>query len=279
MNLESLSKRPDVAATWLGGKLPWHEPAFSERMLQEHLSQDHDAASRRSEIIDAHVAWIHEAVLGGEPSRVLDLGCGPGLYTNRLAAVGHRTVGIDVSPAAIRHARTTAAVARLACDYRQHDFTEAELDEGFDLVMCLFGEPNTFTRKDMDHTLAKARAALAPTGRLLLEVHTSAQVRGAGEGADTWHAADRGLFGDSPHLVLAEAAWWPDRRAAAQWWWVVDLAAADVTRHVSTTYDHDWNALLAKAGFDAEEWWPGFPGSPEPEGGHMPLVLAAPAAR
>jgi len=28
-------------------KIPWDDPAFSERMLKEHLSQEHDAASRR----------------------------------------------------------------------------------------------------------------------------------------------------------------------------------------------------------------------------------------
>ncbi|EIQ8028342.1 class I SAM-dependent methyltransferase, partial [Salmonella enterica subsp. enterica serovar Newport] len=29
------------------GKIPWDEPAFSQRMLENHLSQDHDWASRR----------------------------------------------------------------------------------------------------------------------------------------------------------------------------------------------------------------------------------------
>lgn len=28
-------------------KIPWDEPAFSQRMLENHLSQDHDWASRR----------------------------------------------------------------------------------------------------------------------------------------------------------------------------------------------------------------------------------------
>ena len=33
---------------WSGvHKIPWDEPEFSARMLREHLSQEHDAASRR----------------------------------------------------------------------------------------------------------------------------------------------------------------------------------------------------------------------------------------
>jgi 2-polyprenyl-3-methyl-5-hydroxy-6-metoxy-1,4-benzoquinol methylase len=58
------------------------------------------------------VAWIHAELLGGTPTDVLDLGCGPGLYTERLAALGHRCVGIDVSPASIAFARARAAFPR-----------------------------------------------------------------------------------------------------------------------------------------------------------------------
>ncbi|MEZ4569909.1 MAG: hypothetical protein R2849_06205 [Thermomicrobiales bacterium] len=36
-------------------KIPWDDPDFSSRMLREHLSQDHDAASRRISMIDRHV--------------------------------------------------------------------------------------------------------------------------------------------------------------------------------------------------------------------------------
>ena len=58
-------------------------------MLQEHLSQEHDAASRRAPIIDRHVHWIHAALLSSHPTAILDLACGPGLYSSRLARLGH----------------------------------------------------------------------------------------------------------------------------------------------------------------------------------------------
>lgn len=82
-------------------RIPWDDPDFSRRMLAEHLSQDHDLASRRSEWIDKQVAWIHEHLLGATPSRILDLGCGPGFYSHRLATLGHDCRGIDFGPASI----------------------------------------------------------------------------------------------------------------------------------------------------------------------------------
>lgn len=93
--LLDLVNRIPVPEPWQeGDNIPWNEPGFSKRMLDEHLSQEHDAASRRLSKIGEQVDWIHSELLGGHSTRVLDLCCGPGLYTSRLAALGHECVGI-----------------------------------------------------------------------------------------------------------------------------------------------------------------------------------------
>jgi len=83
--LSDIVNRAPNPAPWSEGEnIPWDDPDFSERMLAEHLSQEHDLASRRSPTIDEHVGWIFSTVLEGRPGRLLDLGCGPGLYARRL---------------------------------------------------------------------------------------------------------------------------------------------------------------------------------------------------
>ena len=79
MNIIQLVERVETPKPWSEGeKIPWNDSGFSERMLKHHLTQEHDLASRRFEIIDKHVDWIHNK-LGGNPSKILDLACGPGL--------------------------------------------------------------------------------------------------------------------------------------------------------------------------------------------------------
>jgi 2-polyprenyl-3-methyl-5-hydroxy-6-metoxy-1,4-benzoquinol methylase len=127
MNLTDIVRRTAVPEPWAEGeKIPWNDPDFSARMLQEHLSQEHDAASRRFEKIDRHVAWIHTHGLGEKPSAILDLGCGPGLYASRLARRGHTCVGIDFGPASIAYARAQAEREGLACTYRLEDLRTAD---------------------------------------------------------------------------------------------------------------------------------------------------------
>ncbi|HUG16753.1 MAG TPA: class I SAM-dependent methyltransferase, partial [Thermomicrobiales bacterium] len=207
-NLSDLVRRAPVAEPWAeGDKIPWHDPDFSARMLQEHLSQAHDAASRRAGVIESHVEWIHRVVLEAQPSRILDLGCGPGLYTERLAALGHDCVGIDFAPAAIVYARERAHAVNLACVYQQADIRAADYGDAFDLVMLLYGEINVFRPDDARLILTKSRQALAAGGRLLLEAHTAEAVRAMGSAPSRWRAAERGLFSARPHVWLQESFW------------------------------------------------------------------------
>ncbi len=116
MNLLDVVRRTPMPISWEeGDNIPWSDPDFSRRMLAEHLSQAHDAASRRAEIIDRHVDWIHRRWLGTRPARILDLGCGPGLYTSRLARLGHECIGIDYGPASVAYAVQCARRKNLHC--------------------------------------------------------------------------------------------------------------------------------------------------------------------
>src|SRR5574340_1046753 len=146
--LDLINRMPTPAPWEEGDNIPWDEPGFSERMLAEHLSQEHDAASRRLRKIERQVEWIHSEVLGGRATRVLDLCCGPGLYTSRLAARGHECAGIDFSPAAIAYAKQQAGAGKLACRYQQEDVRQADFGGGFGLVMMLYGQFNVFQRSE-----------------------------------------------------------------------------------------------------------------------------------
>jgi SAM-dependent methyltransferase len=283
MNLTDIINRTQPPAPWAeGDKIPWNEPGFSARMLAEHLGQDHDHASRRFETIDRHVAWIHGTVLGGRLSRVLDLGCGPGLYAKRLAQLGHRCTGIDFGPASIAYAREQAVNEGLGDRYIEADIrTIASLDlEPVDLAMLLYGEFNVFRREDALRVLMAARRLLLPGGQLLLEPHTFDLVRRVAEEPATWYSSHSGLFSERPHLLLKENRWDADAAVAIERYYVVDAGTGDVTRHASSMQAYTpegYSALLAEAGFGAPRWYASLAGDDGPV--HEGLVaLLAPIA-
>jgi SAM-dependent methyltransferase len=279
-SLLDIVRRNAVPEPWSEGeKIPWNDPGFSARMLKEHLSQDHDAASRRFETIDRHVAWIHETVLGGESTHVLDLGCGPGLYTGRLAKLGHTCVGIDFGPASISHAVAEAERAELACTYYLADVREADYGEGYGLAMMIYGEINVFRPEDARLILRKARAALAPGGKLLLEPHTFEAVKHEGHKAPSWYTSSSGLFSDAPHLVLSESFWDEEPAATTHRHYVIDAATAEVERHVETMQAYTeagYRSLIADCGFGEIAFYDSLAGD-DPEADPTLVALVATA--
>lgn len=263
MKLNDIVGRDAVPAPWSeGDNIPWNEPGFSARMLKEHLSQSHDMASRRSGTVARHVEWIAREVLGPAPARLLDLGCGPGLYAQALAAKGYECRGIDFSPASIAYARRQAAGAGRSISYEEADLRVAGFgpDGQIDTVMLIFGELNVFAPEAARTILEKAWAALKPGGRLLLEPATEATVRKIGAEAPVWWSATSGLFGERPHLMLSEAFWDEGKRAATKRFYRIETETGAVTRWASSQQAYsetEYRALLEACGFETVRVYPG----------------------
>lgn len=243
----------DETGLWDGRyKIPWDDPDFSRRMLAEHLSQDHDLASRKKETIDAQVRWIHENIAGGSPAGVLDMGCGPGLYVECLMKRGYTCRGIDFSPASIAHARSRVGDKAV---FIEGDVRYADFGHDHDLAMMLFGELNVFSPDECRALLKKAGEALVPGGTLLIEVHTFETIKRAGEAPNSWYRSGpgiQGLFSDDPHICLIENHWFEHLNTARQTFFIIDAAQGGVTSYRNTTKawtEEEYEALLAEAGF------------------------------
>ncbi|UCH77569.1 MAG: class I SAM-dependent methyltransferase [Candidatus Coatesbacteria bacterium] len=266
MNLRDVIERRVPPEPWAeGDNIPWDEPAFSARMLAEHLSQEHDAASRRLETIDEQVEWIHDELLSGKATRVLDLCCGPGLYASRLAGRGYEVVGIDYSPASIEYAEAEARREGLAVTYLHRDVRAGDYGDGFGLAMLIYGEFNTLRPADGRAVLDNVYRALSPGGTFVLEVHPREMIKLIGTGPATWRAEEAGLFSDRPHLRLDEHFWDEGSGTATTRYYIIEAASGDVTRHAQTFQaytEEEYRALLREAGFGDIAARPDFPGRP-----------------
>lgn len=260
INILDLVDRKAIPEPWAeGDNIPWSEPGFSARMLKEHLSQAHDMAGRRFKVIDKHVGWIHHNLLKGEQSKILDLGCGSGFYTSRLAALGHECVGIDYSPASIKHAPDRTEEEKLSCKYLHADLRKADFGTGFDLVMLIFGELNVFRPEDARAIVNKANNALSENGTMLLEPHSFDAVKGIGESQPSWHSAKSGLFSEKPYMYFDESFWDEQSSTSTKRFFVIDALNAEVERYAATYQAYtkqQYRVLLEQCGFEEIEFFP-----------------------
>lgn len=202
--------------------IPWNDPNFSERLLLMHLSQDHDWASRRLAIIEKQIDWIAQQLPGGS-ARILDLCCGPGFYTHRLAILGHKCSGIDFSPASIAYARQAAKQNQLDINYILADLRGYEIEGKYDLIMMTFGEFNIFGKQDIQKIFASAFGALSDGGILIVEVYTFEEVRRIGHYPEQRHSVPHGIFSETPYFCQQSQLWDETNAVANTDYRIVDL--------------------------------------------------------
>ena len=277
--LDIVTRVPNPIPWSEGDNIPWNEPGFSERMLSEHLSQEHDAASRREYIIDQQVSWIHNTLIPKSKAYILDLGCGPGLYAVRLARLGHICTGIDFSPASIRYARQMSAQEHLSCTFYDQDLRQADFGVNHDLAMLIFGELNVFSRDDAALILRKIAQSLHPEGILLLEVHTHEAVEAIGRKSSSWFSASSSLFSPRPHLCLVENTWNDELSTSTIRYYVIDASSAEVVRFAQSLQaytEQDYRNLLEGCGFQQANFHPSLTGESSPDSSDFMVITASP---
>ncbi|MEJ2750155.1 MAG: class I SAM-dependent methyltransferase, partial [Anaerolineae bacterium] len=206
--------RPERPSPWTtGGNLPWNDPDFSRRMLREHLDESHGAASRQTPEREMLLNWLWEKLELAPEQRLLDVTCGPGLYSVALAQRGVRVTGVDFGPASIAYAKELAAAKGAAdnCwfiqqDVRQMDFAGSD----FDAALFIYGQLAVFKREEAQQLLNQVAQSLRPGGRLVVELLNQDRV----DKADStwWFTDDTGLWGDAPFLHLGERQWHADEQ-------------------------------------------------------------------
>lgn len=248
--LRAICHRPQPPVPWRdSGNLPWDDPAFSERMLAQHLDQSHGAASRPLKEIRAQIEVMMDWLALQPGHRLLDVTCGPGLYAAEFARRGVAVTGIDFSPASIRYARTYCA--SLPCRFVQGDVREMDFaGSDFDAAIYLYGQFTVLRPEESQDVLRRIRAALRPGGRLLLEVLDDA--RFDKRDSTWWYTDQGGLWGDFPYLHLGERVWDETQRAASERFYIINLETGELQTYslCDQAYTAEMmTALLGQAGF------------------------------
>jgi SAM-dependent methyltransferase len=150
----------------------WTNEHTAKQMLEYHLNEAIDASSRNKRFIEKSAEWIVSHFDVDKNTHIADFGCGPGLYTTRLAGQGASVTGIDFSDNSLAYARQIASEKGLKINYVQANYLDFETSEKFDLItmiMCDFCALSPAQRKKM---LAKFNSLLKPGGAVLLDVYS-----------------------------------------------------------------------------------------------------------
>ncbi len=271
--IELLTMKPALFA--LGEPHFWNDRYISSQMLKAHLDPDTDSASRKHQTIDKIVDFLSSPDIMGQVTRLLDLGCGPGLYASRFAQKGMEVTGIDISSRSIEYAREHAQKNRLMADYRCLDFLDLDYHGEFDAAIQIYGELNTLSDDKRDFFLARVREALTDEGILIFDVTTREQRKKEGI-KKRWDISEGGFWRPARHLVLEQGFDYPEYDTWLDQYIVMDEIGS-VTVYRNWFHDYTLASLqdvLTKAGFKILQAWNDLTGTPYDAQGDWIGILA-----
>jgi cyclopropane fatty-acyl-phospholipid synthase-like methyltransferase len=169
--LERINRPPKPFEFYTAADL-WTDEYTSERMLEFHLDEGVDASSRNIVFIDRSVDWIASHFDIGTGKKVADFGCGPGLYTTRLARRHAAVTGIDFSKRSIEYAQETATRERLPVNYINQNYLYFKTDDRFHLIMMIMCDFCALSPAQRRKILSTFHMLLEPSGFVLLDVYS-----------------------------------------------------------------------------------------------------------
>jgi len=179
----------------------WNDPYISGKMLEAHLNPDLESATRKHDFVRQSVEWLTVLMPPERYKRVLDLGCGPGIYAEMMTIKGYQVTGLDLSENSVQYARISAAEQELDIEYHVDDYIQAPLEGEYDLITLIYCDFGVLSDEDRSILLKKVYKLLAPGGCFLLDAFTPEEYAGREE-YHRWEFAESGFWRPQPHLLL-----------------------------------------------------------------------------
>lgn len=205
MNISKILKQSSRPSLYTPGSAKmWTDPHIQRQLLAVHLNPDIDLGSRKVDSIRTTCEWILSQA-PGERQNILDLGCGPGLYTEFIAERGHGVTGVDFNETSIRHAGKRAKEKGMGIEYIHANYLELTLeDRQFDLITMIFTDFGVLLPKEREILLDKIRGLLLPGGVFIFDVLNDRELEKK-TAPKNWECEEKGFWRGSPYLTLSES--------------------------------------------------------------------------
>lgn len=246
-NLLKLAEKPDIFVP--GNSRMWIDEHISKQLLQVHLNPEIDLASRVPGTIKQTADWILSE--GGKGKmNILDLGCGPGLYSEIFAELGHKVTGVDFSKTSIEYAKTSADEKGLDIDYRVQNYLDLDFIGDFDLVILIYTDYGVLNPNEREILLANIKKALKPGGIFIFDVLSDLNIEQK-TAPKSWELSKGGFWNAEPFMALSDSILYPEEKVILYRHIVSEISGGPKTYHFWTSFfnEDDLKEEISKKGF------------------------------
>lgn len=229
----------------------WDDENISMYMLENHLNPNIESASRQHAFIQKSASWIAQITKNPQCQKLLDMGCGAGIYAEAFDALGYAVTGIDLSRRSIKYAIEQAGIKQLSIAYHYQNYLEMQYENEFDVATLIFCDFAVLSPRNRSVLLANIKRALKPNGIFILDVFTDRQYDNFVESKSIEYV-ENGFWNASPHICIQNNYIYADSKTYLEQYLIV----TDTDCHCYNI----WNKAFSKAAIGKELENAGFTG-------------------
>ena len=275
--LQEINTRPAPFEYYTAADL-WTDKHTSSRMLAFHLNGSIDISSRKMNFIDKSARWITSRFGLNQNKSVADFGCGPGLYTTRLAESGAGVTGIDFSEGSVQYAREFAERQGQTIDYLHANYLEYETSKRFDLITMIMCDYCALSPRQRRTMLEKFLAFLKPGGAVLVDVYSLCAFNEKQESAEYAPGLLDGFWSSEPYFGFLNTFKYEQEKVVLDKYTIIEETRTRVVYNWLQYYDRQ--ALgneFTEHGFIVEEFLGDVAGAAfEPESREFAIIARKP---
>ena len=234
-----------------GDESIWTNEHMATSMLTAHLDDSNDAASynalKRKQICDFIIDKT-DVTMG---DKIVDFGCGPGLYCNAFALDGYDVTGIDQSDNSLGYGRDRAEADGINIDYINEDYTKISGLYDYSLAIMISCDYGVLPPSQRKLFLKNVNDSLASGGYFVLDVMNENEYNNQKQNSEnTWSQEESGFYRPHPYTVMSRKHFYDDEKVICDTHCVLDGASTIYKVYQTYFTKNRITAELDESGFE-----------------------------
>lgn len=197
----------------------WTDKYISKELLKCHLDESTEGASRSTKKRENILNFISKNIKPN--SKILDLGCGPGLFDFELGKLGHKILGVDFNIESINYANKNKKLDNIK--YVYENYLEKDFNGKYDVILMIYCDFGALIPSEQKILLRKIYNLLSDNGVFIFDVFETSNKLKPTCNYKKWNFfKGNDFWNKKPYLLLEEVKIFENENAVGNRYFVID---------------------------------------------------------
>ena len=231
----------------------WTDGHICKTLLEAHLDESHDAATRKPETRIKTVNWINQSIKPN--SKIIDFGCGPGLYSYELGKLGHNVLGIDFNKASYDYANNNKTINGLV-EYKHCNYIKDEIAGKYNVAIMIYCDFGALIPNEQIILLQNIKNLLEDDGIWIFDIFGTTVMEKIQEKRNWEVSQGNDFWSKEPYFLMEEIKIFKNENTIGTRYYLVDQKAGKIKEYIMWDQYYTENTiqkLMFENGFEVVE--------------------------